>query len=153
MSQLSFRRFLSHIRIRYLIILVVLFGALIFLVTSYIIQKSKASMLEVMETQGKALLQALILASENTLTSNALIEQALKDDLSDIALLIENWEKAGTLNENLLAELAGKTGVLRLDIPAASGEILKSISTIKNKKIYLASLGNFLPEISSILKG
>jgi len=153
MSQLSFRRFLTHIRIRYLVMLVILLGALIFLVTSYIIQKSKASMLEVMETQGKALLETLVLASENTLTSNALIEQALIDDLSDIALLIENWEKSGTLNENLLAELAGKTGLLRLDILSTNGKILKSSSKIKDKKIYLDSLGNFLPEMRSILKG
>ncbi len=110
-------------------------------------------MLEVMETQGKALIQALILASENTLTSNALIEQALIDDLSDIALLIENWEKSGTLSENLLAELAGKTGLLRLDILSTSAEILKSSAKIKDKKIYLDSLGNFLPEIRSVLKG
>src|SRR3989337_2559605 len=98
MPQLSFRKFLSQIRIRYLVILVILLGTLIFSVASYIIQKSQASMLEVMETQGKALLEALVLASENTVTSNALIEQALVDDLSDIALLIENWEESATPN-------------------------------------------------------
>lgn len=153
MPQLSLRKFLTHIRIRYLIILVILLGALIFLVTSYIIQKSKVSMLAVMETQGKALLEALVLASENTVTANSLIEQALTDDLSDIALLVENWEKSGTLAENLLAELAGKTGLLRLDILSASGEILKSSTKIKDKKIYQDSSGNFLPEIRSVLKG
>lgn len=61
--------------------------------------------------------------------------------------------EVGTLNENLLAELAGKTGLLRLDILSTSGEILKSSSKIKDRKIYLDSVGNFLPEISSILKG
>lgn len=136
-----------------MIILVIVLGVLVFSVAFYIIQKSKASMLEVMETQGKALSEALVLASENTVTSNALIEQALIDDLSDIALLIENWEKSGTLSENILAELAGKTGLLRLDILSERGEILKSSSKIKDKKIYLDSLGNLMPEIKAVLQG
>ncbi len=136
-----------------MVILVVLLGVLIFLVASYIIQKSQTSMLEVMETQGKALLEALVLASENTVTSNALIEQALIDDLSDIALLIDNWEKSGTLNENIMSELSSKTGLLRLDILSTQGEILKSSTKAKNKKIYLDSLGNLIPEVKAVVQG
>src|SRR5574341_2690895 len=153
MAKLSFRKFLSQVRIRYLVLLVVLLGVLIFSVASYIIRKSQTSMLEVMEIQGKALLEALVLASQNTVTSNTLIEQALIDDLSDIALLIENWEKSGTLNENILSELSSKTGLLRLDILSAQGEILKSSTKTKDKKIYLDSLGKIMPEIKTVLQG
>ncbi len=110
-------------------------------------------MLKVMETEGFALLESLVLASENTVTSNALLEQAVMGDLSDVALLIDYWDKTGNLNENLLAELASQTGLLRLDILSESGAMVKSSAKIKDKKMYLDSLGNFLREIKSVLEG
>jgi hypothetical protein len=78
MTIFSLRR-ATNLKVGYLMLLVVLLALIISLVASYSIRKSRSALLEVMSQQGESLIEALVLAGENIVSSQSVLEEAVED--------------------------------------------------------------------------
>jgi len=109
-------------------------------------------MLRVMEREGTALLESLILASQNTVRANALVEELVGERLRDIANLVNQMEEDGVLNNAKLENIAEENDLLRIDILDQKADILSS-SHPKDETIYLDSTGSIIRYIKDVLDG
>ncbi|KPK99541.1 MAG: hypothetical protein AMJ91_07410 [candidate division Zixibacteria bacterium SM23_73_3] len=145
-------KFLVNIRLRYVVIITLLLALLLFLIAVFGIQKSKSNMLRVMEKEGMALLESLILASQNTVQANALIEELIGERLGDIANLVDQMEKDGKVSNSKLESVVRKSNLSRIDILDQKMN-LKYSSHPLEKDIYQDSTTSVIPSITSILEG
>jgi PAS domain S-box-containing protein len=145
-------RFLANIRIRYVIIITLLLGLILFLTAFYGIRKNKSNMLQVMEKEGSALMESLILSSQNTIRANALVEQLVGERLRDIANMVSEMEKTGGLTDGKLAKFAGENDILRIDILDQNARFVRS-NHPQDEIIYRDSSGLIIPPIKEILDG
>ncbi len=152
MASFPTTRFLANIRLRYVVIITLLLAFIFFLIALFGIQKSKSNMLRVMEKQGMALLESLILASQNTVRANALVEELVGERLRDIANLVNQMEKDGKVRNSKLENMVKKSNLLRIDI-LDQGMNLKYSSHPSDKGIYQDSTTSVIPSVRSILEG
>jgi PAS domain S-box-containing protein len=145
-------KFLANIRVRYVVILTLLLALILFLTSFFGIRKNKSNMLRVMEREGTALLESLILASQNTVRANALVEELVGERLRDIANLVNQMEEDGVLNNAKLENIAEENDLLRIDILDQKADILSS-SHPKDETIYLDSTGSIIRYIKDVLDG
>lgn len=145
-------KFLANIRIRYVVILTLLLAFILFLTSFIGIRKNKSNMLMVMEREGTALLESLILASQNTVRANALVEGLVGERLRDIANLVNQMEEDGVLNDAKLENTAEENDVLRIDILDQNANVVFS-SHPQNENIYLDSTDSVISYIKDVLEG
>lgn len=126
MAELKSLKFLAGLRLRYVVLLTLLFALILFLIAFFSIEKSKSNMLKVMETEGKALLESLVLASQNTVKANALLEELVEKRLLDIAKLVDQMDRDGILTNSRLEELVRRSSLWRIGLLDIKGKILKS---------------------------
>lgn len=152
MAELKSLRFLSELRLRYVVLLTLLFAVILFLVAFFSIEKSKSNMLKVMEKEGEALLESLVLASQNTVKANGLIEELLEERLLDIAKLVDQMDRSGILTDSKLAELVTKNSLFRIEVLDKQKKILKS--SLPGEKGVFADTADFpAAELERVLKG
>ena len=152
MAELKSLKFLSQLRLRYVVLLTLLFALVLFLVAFFSIQKSKSNMLKVMEKEGEALIESLILASQNTVKANGLIEELLEERLSDIAKLVDQMDKSGVLTDSKLAELVTKNSLFRIELLDEQRKILKT-SQPEEKGIFEDTANFPIAELERVLQG
>jgi two-component system sensor histidine kinase HydH len=128
-------RFRVNIRLRYVIIITLLLALILFLIAFFGIKKSKSNMLKVMEKEGTALLESLILSSQNTIRANALVEEIVGERLLNIAYLVDRAEKEGNIDNSELQEIVGESNLLRVDILDQQMSLIYS-SDPQDKEIY-----------------
>ncbi|HEX7401127.1 MAG TPA: ATP-binding protein [candidate division Zixibacteria bacterium] len=145
-------KFLANIRIRYVVILTLLLAVILFLTSFFGIRKNKSNMLRVMEREGTALLESLILASQNTVRANALVEELVGERLRDIANLVNQMEEDGVLSNSKLENIAEENDLLRIDILDPKADVLSS-SHPQDETIYLDSTGSVISYIKDVLDG
>jgi two-component system sensor histidine kinase HydH len=145
-------KFLANIRIRYVVILTLLLALILFLTSFFGIRKNKSNMLGVMEREGTALLESLILASQNTVRANALVEGLVGERLRDIANLVNQMEEDGVLNDAKLENTAEENDVLRIDILDQNANVTFS-SHPEDETIYLDSTDSIISYIRDVLEG
>ncbi len=109
-------------------------------------------MLGVMEREGTALLESLILASQNTVRANALVEGLVGERLRDIANLVNQMEEDGALNDAKLENIVEENDLLRIDILNQNAEVIFS-SHPEDESIYLDSTGSVIGYIQNVLEG
>ena len=143
-------RFLVNIRLRYVIIITLLLASILFLIARFGIQKSKSNMLEVMEKEGIALLGSLILAGQNTIRANALMEEIVGERLLNIAYLVDRAEKEAKIDNSKLQEIAEKSNLLRIDILDHQMNLIYS-SDPHDKEIYQDTTTLVIPMLQSVL--
>ncbi|MCK4404420.1 MAG: PAS domain S-box protein [candidate division Zixibacteria bacterium] len=152
MASFPTTRFLANIRLKYVVIITLLLALILFLIALFGIQKSKSNMLMVMEKEGIALLESLILASQNAVRANALVEELVGERLRDIADLVNQMEKDGRVNNSKLESLVKKGNLSRIDIMDHQMN-LKYSSNPLDKDIYEDSTTSVIPSVTSILEG
>jgi two-component system sensor histidine kinase HydH len=152
MPLLHTTKFLANIRIRYVVILTLLLALILFLTSFFGIRKNKSNMLKVMEREGTALLESLILASQNTVRANALVEELVGERLRDIANLVNQMEEDGVLNNAKLENTAEENDVLRIDILDQKANVVFS-SHPQDETIYLDSTDSVISYIKDFLEG
>lgn len=152
MAELKSLKFLSELRLRYVVLLTLLFALVLFLVAFFSIQKSKSNMLKVMEKEGEALLESLVLASQNTVKANGLIEELLEERLSDIAKLVDQMDKSGVLTDSKLEELVTKNSLFRIELLDNQRKILKT-SQPEEKGIFEDTANFPIEELERVLQG
>lgn len=145
-------RFLANIRIRYVIIITLLLGLILFLTAFFGIKKNKSNMLRVMEKEGSALMESLILSSQNTIRANTLVEQLVGERLRDIANVVSEMEETGGVSDSKLTNVAGENDILRIDILDQNAQFVHS-SHPQDETIYQDSAGFIIPPIKEILDG
>jgi len=143
-------KFLINIRLRYVIILTLLLASILFLIAFFGIKKSKSNMLKVMEKEGTALLESLILSSQNIIRANALVEEIVGERLLNIAYLVDRMEKQGKIDNSKLQEIAEKSNLLRIDILDQQMNLIYS-SDPHDKEIYQDTTTLVVPILKSIL--
>jgi len=152
MSFLPTTKFLANIRLRYVVIITLLLALIIFLIALFGIRQSKSNMLRVMEEEGMALLEGLILASQNAVRANALVEELVGERLRDIAHLVDQLEREGKVSNAALESIVRESNLSRIDI-LDRGLNLKYSSHLSDKDIYEDSTTSVIPGVSSILEG
>ncbi len=152
MPELKTLKFLAGLRLRYVILLTLLFALILFLIAFFSIEKNKSNMLKVMEKEGEALLESLVLASQNTVKANALLEDLLERRLLDVASLVDQMDKDGVLTNSRLEEEVRRNDLWRIDLLDKNGKILKS-SHLGEKGIYQDTLDFPTEEFKRVLKG
>jgi len=152
LAELKSLKFLSELRLRYVVLLTLLFAIVLFLVAFFSIEKSKSNMLKVMEKEGEALLESLVLASQNTVKANGLIEELLEERLSDIAKLVDQMDRSGILTNSKLAELVTKNSLYRIDLLDKQRKILKT-SLPEEKGIFDDTTNFPIAELERVLQG
>jgi len=135
MKKTSPPKFLASLNLKYAILLTLLLATILFIIAFIGIQKSRSNMLEVMEKEGKALLESLVLASQNTISANLLIEDLSADKLLDVAKLVDRLDTDEKITEQKLSRIANLTGISRIDILDKDGEITQSTNPFE-RKIY-----------------
>jgi two-component system sensor histidine kinase HydH len=143
-------KFLVNIRLRYVIILTLLLASILFLIAFFGIKKSKSNMLKVMEKEGTALLESLILSSQNIIRANTLVEEIVGERLLNIAYLVDEMEKQGKIDNSKLQEIAEKSNLLRIDILDQQMNLTYS-SDPHDKGIYQDTTTSVVPTLKSIL--
>ncbi len=143
-------KFLVNIRLRYVIIITLLLALILFLIARFGIQKSKSNMLEVMEKEGIALLGSLILAGQNTIRANALVEEIVGERLLNIAYLVDRAEKEAQIDNSKLQEIAERSNLLRIDVLDQQMNLIYS-SDPYDKEIYQDTTTLVIPMLQSIL--
>ena len=152
MSFLPTTKFLANIRLRYVVIITLLLALIIFLIALFGIRQSKSNMLRVMEEEGMALLEGLILASQNAVRANALVEELVGERLRDIAHLVAHLEREGKVSNAALENIVRESNLSRIDI-LDRGMNLKYSSHLPDKDIYEDSTTSVIPAVSTILEG
>lgn len=76
---------LAHIRLRYLILVIIALGLIFFSLTYLGIRKARQSLLKIMVDQGKALVASLALSSNNAIQAGLLLETLSEQKFADIA--------------------------------------------------------------------
>jgi PAS domain S-box-containing protein len=152
LAELKSLRFLTGLRLRYVILLTLLFALLLFLIAFFSIEKSKSNMLKVMEKEGEALLESLVLASQNTVKANSLLEELVTERLLNIAQLVDQMDKGGILTNSKLEELVRKNSLSRIDLLDIKGKILKS-SHPEEIEIYADTTHFSFAKLEKVLKG
>jgi two-component system sensor histidine kinase HydH len=145
-------KFLVNIRLRYVIIITLLLALILFLIAFFGIKKSKSNMLKVMEKEGTALLESLILSSQNTIRANALVEEIIGERLLNIASLVDRMEKQGEIDNSELGEIAEKSNLLRIDILDEQMNLIYS-SDPHAEEIYQDTTTLVIPVLQSIFDG
>ena len=145
-------KFLTNIRLRYVVIITLLLALILFLTALFGIQKSKSNMLKVMEKEGMALLESLILASKNAVRANALVEELVGERLRDIANLVNQMEKDGQVSNSKLESMVKKSNLSRIDILDQEMNLIYSSHHL-DKDIYQDSTTSVIPSVTSILEG
>jgi len=152
LAELKSLKFLSELRLRYVVLLTLLFAIVLFLVAFFSIEKSKSNMLKVMEKEGEALLESLVLASQNTVKANSLLKELLEERLLDIAKLVDQMDRSGILTNSKLAELVTKNSLYRIDLLDKQKKILKS-SLPEEKGIFDDTTNFPIAELERVLQG
>ncbi|MGB7062170.1 MAG: ATP-binding protein [Candidatus Zixiibacteriota bacterium] len=145
-------KFLANIRLRYVVIITLLLALIIFLIALFGIRQSKSNMLKVMEEEGMALLEGLILASQNAVRANALVEELVGERLQDIARLVDHLERGGKVSNAALESIVRESNLSRIDI-LDRGMNLKYSSHLSDKDIYKDSTTSVILGVSTILEG
>ncbi len=145
-------KFLANIRLRYVIILTLLFALIFFLIAFFGIQKGKSNMRRVMEKQGMALLESLIHSSQNTVRANALVEELVGERLRDIANLVNRMEKDGKIDNRQLEKIVKESNLFRIDILDQKLNP-KYSSHPSDREIYQDSTTSVIPSLTSVLEG
>jgi two-component system sensor histidine kinase HydH len=145
-------KFLANIRIRYVVILTLLLALILFLTSFFGIRKNKSNMLKVMEREGTALVESLILASQNTVRANALVEDLVGERLRDIANLVNQMEEDGVLSDVKLETTAEENDVSRIDILDQNANIVFS-NHPQDETIYLDSTDSIISYVKDVLEG
>jgi len=153
MANSSWRKILANLRIGHLLLIVFLLAALIFLFATYSIRRNRAALLEVMSHQGESLIKALVLAAENIVASRALIDETVADELTDLALNLDSWYNSGSLTNAKLAQVARRSGYLRIDLLNQSGNVLLTSEPLPDLSIYLGQDKKLLAGIQEVLIG
>ncbi|HEX9913181.1 MAG TPA: ATP-binding protein [candidate division Zixibacteria bacterium] len=152
MAELKSLKFLTGLRLRYVILLTLLFALLLFLTAFFSIEKSKSNMLKVMEKEGKALLESLVLASQNTVKANSLLEELVTERLLDVAKLVDQMDKDGILTNSKLEELVRRNSLSRIDLLDINRKIFKS-SHPEEMEIYADTAHFSFAKLEKVLKG
>lgn len=145
-------KFLANIRLRYVVIITLLLGLILFLIAFFGIRKNKSNMLSVMEKEGTALLESLIMSSQNTVRANALVEELVGERLRDIANLINQMEEDGVVTNFKLESIIKESNIYRIDILDQNMD-LKYSSHPQDKELYQDSTISVASSIKSILEG
>jgi two-component system sensor histidine kinase HydH len=145
-------RFLANIRIRYVVIITLLLALILFLIALFGIRQSKSNMIKMIEEEGIALLEGLILSSQNTVRANALVEELVGERLRDIATLVSQMEKDGQMSNSKLESMAQSSNLSRIDILDDQLN-LKFSSHLLDKDIYQDSTTSVIPSVNSVLMG
>ncbi|NIN00615.1 MAG: PAS domain S-box protein [candidate division Zixibacteria bacterium] len=145
-------KFLADIRLRYVVIITLLLALILFFIALFGIKQSQSNMIKVMEEEGIALLEGLILSSQNTVRANALVEELVGERLRDIANLVNQMEKDGDITNAKLETLVKKSDLSRIDILDQKMSLEYS-SNLSEKDVYDDSTTSVIPSVTSILKG
>ena len=105
-----------------------------------------------MEKEGIALLESLILSSQNIVRANALVEELIGERLRGIANLVNQMEKDGKVTNSKLESMVIESNLLRIDILDESMN-LKYSSHLSDRDIYEDSATSVIPSVTSILEG
>jgi len=152
MASFTAARFLANIRLKYVVIITLLLALILFLIALFGIEQSKSNMLRVMEKEGIALLESLILSSQNIVRANALVEELVGERLRDIANLVNQMEKDAKVTNSKLENMVIESNLLRIDILDESMN-LKYSSHFSDRDIYEDSATSVIPSVTSILEG
>jgi two-component system sensor histidine kinase HydH len=145
-------KFLVNVRPRYVIIITLLLALILFLIVFLGIKKNKSNMLEVMEKEGMALLESLILSSQNAIRANALVEEVVGERLLNIAYLVDRMEKQGEIDNFKLEEIVKGSNLLRIDVIDSQMNLVYS-SDPGDKEIYRDTTSLVVPMLRGILNG
>jgi two-component system sensor histidine kinase HydH len=145
-------RFLANVRLRYVVIITLLLALILFLIALFGIRQSKSNMLRVMEEEGTALLEGVILSSQNTVRANTLVEELIGERLRDIAHLVDRTEKQGGITNAALEGIVREGNFSRIDFLDQNLNLEYS-SHISEKEIYEDSTTSVIPSLLSILEG
>lgn len=109
-----------------------LFLALLMVSTGLLaFRKAGVNMLRVLEKEGFALLESLVLSSENTLKANDIVESLITERLLDIARVVDSEGKVGSRD---LAAIAGENRLKRIDLFNLKGQLIRSSSPYQPKE-------------------
>ncbi len=126
MPGISVPKLFANLRIRYAIIITLLLAAILFFIAFFGIQRSKFNMLGVMEKQGTALLESLILASRNTIKANSLVEELVGEKLLNVAVIVDGLEREKDLTNAELSQIATESDLWRIDVFDQDKKLIKS---------------------------
>jgi signal transduction histidine kinase len=101
-----------------LVLIVVIAGALLLVLNSF-----RRNTFRIMEKDGITLMETVIQASRNALTSNEIIDDLIAERLLSDALLVDRLEE---MTPEILADLSHLHGLLGIDILDREGDILSS---------------------------
>jgi two-component system sensor histidine kinase HydH len=152
MAFLPATRFLANIRLRYAVIITLLLALILILIALLGIRQNKSDMLSVMQREGEALLESLIMSSQNTVRANALVEELVGERLRDIASLVDQMDKDGLVSDSRLESLVKQSNLSRIDI-LDSEMNLKFSSHRTDKEMYEDTSTLVIPSVTSILEG
>jgi PAS domain S-box-containing protein len=145
-------KFLANIRLRYVVIITLLLALILFFIALFGIKQSQSNMIKIMEEEGVALLEGLILSSQNTVRANALVEELVGERLRDIARLVDQMEKDGEITNSKLESLVKKIDLSRIDILGQKME-LKYSSDLSQRDLYDDSTTSVIPSVTGVLEG
>ncbi|MCI0532206.1 MAG: ATP-binding protein [candidate division Zixibacteria bacterium] len=151
MRKFSIKSSLANLRFRYLLLIVLLLAVLTFLVSSYVIRRNQASLLEVMSAQGESLIEALVLAAENIVASQSLVEETSLDKLRSLSAGLDFWNQSGALTGSQLSQIARASGLSRIDFVAVNGSVVLTSEPSRDLKIYSDSAGVLTKELKDAL--
>ncbi len=106
-------------------------------------RKARVNMLRVLEKEGFALLESLVLSCENTLKANDIVESLITERLLDIARMVDSRAEVRSRD---LAAIAGENRLKRIDIFNSKGKLIHSSSPYQPKE-------GEVPPLEPILKG
>jgi two-component system sensor histidine kinase HydH len=151
MKLVSPRQFLTKFQIRFVAILSIFLAVFLFAFTYFGIKKNQSNMLQVMEKEGKALIESLVLSSQNAVQANILMERLITRRLADIGSLIDEIDRTKSLTPSQLSAMANTNDLSRIDIFDSQGKIL--LSSEKDFSFYQDSTNNFQSLLKEVYSG
>lgn len=113
-------------RRRAILILIILFGGAILILAYSGIHSSRKNMLQLLTSEGRSLLQSLIVSAQNNVAASAIVEQATSDHLMDIATTLGTVLDQNRSFLDSLDVLQRRYRLGRIDVVNAKGNVIAS---------------------------
>ncbi len=143
---------ITRLKPKFLILTALVLGLIFLAIIAVGIRENQNNMLRMLNREGSALMEAVFIASQNTMRATDLVDDLVTDNLVDAASLVDLGHAQGHITPDRLNRMCQLLGFNRIDILDSAGVIEMSNYTGAMGDVYDEEIRERLP-LNEIIQG